>query len=111
LEPEQRGRFRQLDYFEPAPALRFTVKPELLPRGETYRMPLTSGDEEEYVRWAKVRFQVEGRAAELTVFLDTQSGEPFLPFKDGTAQSDETDSFLRGERLHSSRGAHGSRMH
>jgi uncharacterized protein len=90
LEPEQRRLFQRLDYFPESPALRFTVTPRVLGEQETIKLPLTSGEEAEYVRWAKAEFEVEGRAAELTVFLDASSGDMFLPFKDATARSGET---------------------
>jgi uncharacterized protein (DUF1684 family) len=90
LEPEQRRLFHGLEYFPEAPSLRFFLRAQLLPEQESVRMPLSTGEEAEYIRWAKVEFGVDERAAELTLFVDVYTGELFLPFKDATALSSET---------------------
>jgi uncharacterized protein (DUF1684 family) len=47
-------------------------------------METSTGDSREYKRAGKVRFDVEGQAAELTIFQDS-SGELFLPLRDATS--------------------------
>ena len=48
-------------------------------------MQTSTGTVASYWRWAKVRFEVDGREVELTIFRDAGSGGLFLPFVDARA--------------------------
>ena len=48
-------------------------------------MQTSTGDEAEYLRWARIRFTVGGDEAQLTVYRDPSSGGYFLPFQDANA--------------------------
>ena len=90
LTHDQRHGFGGLIYFEENSSLRFALEPELSPALENVELELSTGDAAAYQRWAKVRFEVEGTPAELTVFRAADSGNMFLPFKDATVGSGET---------------------
>ena len=90
LTDEQRHAFGGLDYYEANPALTLLIEPEIQKEQETVTMELSAGDATDYIRWAKIHFQVAGEAAELTVFRDPDSGDLFLPFSDATARQGET---------------------
>jgi uncharacterized protein (DUF1684 family) len=78
---EQRRAFRGLRYYPPDETLVFEVAPEEYPEPEVVTMQTSTGDEQDYVRWARVAFRVEGRDLGLTVFRDGHGGY-FLPFTD-----------------------------
>jgi hypothetical protein len=83
LTREQKRNFRGLAYFPEAPELRFEVKADLFEQGDKIQMQTSTGDVQEYVRYGKIRFSVEGEQAELTLYAD-QNGF-FLPFVDSLA--------------------------
>ena len=85
LTPEQRRGFRGLKYYDENPALAVVVEPELFESPELVDMQTSTGDSAPYLRWARVRFEVEGQPAELTVYRDPVSGDLFLPFQDVNA--------------------------
>lgn len=81
LLPQQRAAFRGLRYYPENPALVFEVEPEIFDQPGVVTMQTSTGDEQTYVRWARVRFTVDGREGALTVFRDAEGGY-FLPFTD-----------------------------
>ena len=85
LAPEQRQRFAGLDYYDENPELVFELTPEVFPEQEPVELQTSTGTVASYRRWAKVRFAVDGRPVELTIFRDARSGSPFLPFVDANA--------------------------
>lgn len=85
LTPEQRRRFRGLDYFPEEPALRLRLDLEPAEGPEVVRMPTTTGGEQAYRRAGRVRFRVEGREATLTLYASGDHPGLFLPFRDATS--------------------------
>ena len=85
LTPSQRRSFRGLRYYPEQPALALGLRPELYEPPERVEMTTSTGGMAVYTRWAKVRFEVDGAPAELTVYRDAGSGELFLPFQDANA--------------------------
>lgn len=83
LTPEQRHGFTGLRYFPENDNLRLEVKVALLPDETPIQMQTTTGNVQEYVRYGKFQFQVEGQSVELTIFRN-QHGF-FLPFVDALA--------------------------
>jgi uncharacterized protein (DUF1684 family) len=80
LTPEQRRTFTGLNYFPENPALDLVLPIEKFPTPETITIQTSTGDEQTYVRYGKIRFQVEGQEVELTVFASDHGY--FLPFVD-----------------------------
>lgn len=91
LTPEQRSAFEGLSYFDEDPALviRAPLRTEGVDPTERITMPTTTGDERVYRRAGKVRFEVGGEPAEVTLFSSRDMHELFLPFRDATS-GDET---------------------
>ena len=83
LAHHDQDRFQSLDYFEPRPELVFTVPMEPGDESEI-RIPTSDEREKVYKRAGKVRFDVDGSPAELTVF-DTGHPGYFIPFRDSTS--------------------------
>jgi len=85
LTTAQRASFKGLNCFDEAPSLRFVLPVRTFPAQEKIEMQTSTGAVQDYVRWGKISFPVDGVAAELTLFRDTNEGELFLPFADATS--------------------------
>jgi uncharacterized protein (DUF1684 family) len=79
----QKREFVRLSYFPVAPDLRLEVKVEPIADQPEVVMQTSTGDLQTYRRFGKFSFQVEGQAAELTIYFN-ESGY-FLPFVDSLA--------------------------
>lgn len=85
LTPEQRRGFAGLSYYEENPDLVFAIEPEPFSDPETIEMATSMGDLRTYERWARLRFEVDGDEAALTVYRDPGGDQLFLPFVDANA--------------------------
>jgi uncharacterized protein (DUF1684 family) len=83
LTPEQKRGFVGLRYFPENPGLRLEVAVEELPDREQIQMQTSTGDVQTYFRYGRIRFPVEGRQAELTIYQSAHGY--FLPFVDSLA--------------------------
>jgi uncharacterized protein (DUF1684 family) len=83
LTHEQRHDFNGLEYFPENEDLRLEVEVEKLPEREQILMQTSTGDVQEFIRYGKLQFWVEGEEAELTIYAN-QHGF-FLPFVDSLA--------------------------
>jgi len=83
LTRDQKRHFQGLDYFPEAPDLRLELDVEEYAKQEHIEIQTTTGDIQSYIRFGKIRFQVEGQDVELTVYAN-QHGF-FLPFVDSLA--------------------------
>jgi len=83
LPQEQKERFVGLKYFPENSNLLFELHIEEFPEKENIELQTSTGDLQTYIRFGKIRFQVKGIEAELTVFSN-QYGF-FLPFVDSQA--------------------------
>ena len=92
LTPEQRRKFEHLDYFAPNPELEFEVDIEEFDDKEVVMMQTTTGTVQEYLKWGKFAFDVDGETAELVIFYSRANGYFFIPFMDATGKSGETYS-------------------
>ena len=86
LTPEQRASFNGLQYFPENDALRLDVKVELLNDTTPMMMQTSTGGVQEYIRFAKFKFQVDGQDAELTIYQADYGF--FLPFVDSLAEKE-----------------------
>jgi uncharacterized protein (DUF1684 family) len=85
LEPEQREVFEGLDYFDYNEQLVLEVDVDLLPEDEpTVTMQTSTGDSQDYRRWATFSFEIGGQEASLTIYSDPLGQEFFMPFRDAT---------------------------
>jgi uncharacterized protein len=83
LQAEQKRMFKGLQYFPENPGLRLEVTIEPLLEQNIIQMQTSTGDIQEYIRYGKFKFMVDGQEAELTIYAD--SNGYFLPFVDGQA--------------------------
>jgi len=82
-----RERFAGLRYYPENPALRLRLPIDEFADKQTVSMITSTGGVQEYQRWGKIAFEVDGQPAELTVFYASW-GEFFLPFADATSGSE-----------------------
>ncbi len=85
LTSKQRKSFKGLAYFPENPSLRLDLPVEMLEEEEPVQMVTSTGSVQEYRRWGRVTFPVDGKEAALTIYQDTEMGHLFLPFADGTS--------------------------
>jgi uncharacterized protein (DUF1684 family) len=85
---EQQPGFAGLDYYAENAELALELTPEVFEQQELVEMQTSTGTLASYWRWAKIRFEVDGREVELTIFRDADSGGLFLPFVDAGAGSE-----------------------
>lgn len=88
LLPEQRNSFEGLSYFPENVDLRFELSIQEFDEQEPITMQTSTGTMQEYLRYGKIRFDVEGQPAELTVYMAQGGGGFFLPFMDATNGED-----------------------
>ncbi len=83
LTAQQKHSFDGLAYFPENPGLRFELA--LAPAGppETLEMQTSTGDVQVYNRHGRIRFEVDGQQAELTIYEGPNGF--FLPFVDSLA--------------------------
>jgi uncharacterized protein (DUF1684 family) len=83
LTPEQRRDFKGLSYFPANDALRLEVQVEPFADQQPMMMQTSTGGVQEYTRFGKFKFQVDGQDAELTIYQANHGF--FLPFVDSLA--------------------------
>lgn len=86
LTPEQREHFSALSYFPENAALRLEVDIEPFAEQAMVELPTSTGDVKSYKRYGRFAFEVEGQAAELTLFSSPHGY--FLLFADSLAGSE-----------------------
>jgi uncharacterized protein (DUF1684 family) len=80
LTPEQQADFQGLRYFPENPDLDLEVTVAPFDAQEAIQMQTSTGDVQTYKRYGRFTFQVDGQAAELTIYQDENGF--FLPFVD-----------------------------
>ena len=83
LTRQQKRTFKGLEYFPEAPELRFMLELEAFAEQDQIEMQTSTGDVQEYTRFGKIHFSVDGQPVELTVYADPNGF--FLPFVDSLA--------------------------
>ncbi len=86
LTREQKASFKGLAYFPENPALRLELRLDEYPVKDEISVQTSTGEVQSYTRQGRFRFTVEGRAAELTLYLGENG--PFLPFVDSLANKE-----------------------
>src|SRR5215510_10971512 len=86
LTREQKRDFKGLYYFPENDALRLEVKVERLNDSKPIAMQTSTGGVQEYLRYGRFQFQVDGQTAELTIY-QSENGF-FLPFVDSLADKE-----------------------
>jgi uncharacterized protein len=82
LTAEQQEAFVGLRYFPENPELRLVLPLEEFADKDSVVMQTSTGDEQVYTRYGRLRFTVEGQDVALTLYADADSGAFFLPLVD-----------------------------
>jgi uncharacterized protein (DUF1684 family) len=85
LTEEARRTFKGLAYFDENPNLVIRATIDRNIDEDEVRMATSTGEEQVYRRYGRVRFKVDGDAAQLTLYASDDSDELFVPFRDGTS--------------------------
>jgi uncharacterized protein (DUF1684 family) len=85
LTHEQQHDFKGLAYFADNPLLVIKAKVDRAVQPGEVRMATSTGSEQVYQRFGIVRFEVDGKAADVTLYASAGSHELFLPFRDATS--------------------------
>jgi hypothetical protein len=86
LRSAHRAWFTGLSYFEEDPSLRVVaVLDTEVDRDEEIRMATTTAEVQVYSRAGVVRFEVDGRPAQVTLYASPDMHDLFLPFRDATS--------------------------
>ena len=103
LTREQKQDFKGLNYFPENDALRLEVQVELLNDPKPMVMQTSTGGVQEYIRFGKFKFQVDGQEAELTIYQADHGF--FLPFVDSLAGKETYPAgrYLEPEELQGNR--------
>jgi len=83
LDDEQKSDFSGLRYFTENPDLRIEVEIERFPEGDRIPIQTNTGAVQNYDRFGRFHFMVDGEDVELTVFQNEHGF--FLPFADSLA--------------------------
>jgi uncharacterized protein len=83
LTTQQKLGFTGLDYFSENEALRLEVQVEPFEAQQSMEMQTSTGGVQEYKRYGRFKFQVDGQDAELTIYQNEHGY--FLPFVDSLA--------------------------
>ncbi|MGA2504097.1 MAG: DUF1684 domain-containing protein [Anaerolineales bacterium] len=83
LTHAQKHEFKGLKYYPENPGLRLEIPVEVFPTQENVSIQTTGDEPQLYKRYGRLKFEVEGQGAELTVYSN-QDGF-FLPFVDSLA--------------------------
>lgn len=102
LTADQKRTFTGLKYFPENEDLDLVVEVERFETEEQVRIQTTTGDIQTYTRYARFTFEVEGVAAELTIYAN-ENGY-FLPFADALAG---TETYGAGRYIEPERAADG----
>ena len=94
LTAAQKEVFEGLDYFPGTAALRFELPVGRFESAQAIQIQTSTGDYQEYKRYAKIRFMVDNQAQELTIFVNDHGY--FLPFVDSLAG---TETYPAGRYL------------
>ncbi len=84
LSKAQKRAFKGLKYYPESPELRFDVEVEPFAEHVHVRMQTSTGDVQDYVKYGRFRFEVDGQPAVLTVYA-SEDGDAFVPFADATS--------------------------
>ena len=86
VPPQDRPRFRGLEYYPPDPGYRFELELHEHPQKKVVRMAYTKGNEQDFLCWGEFRFTIGGRVQVLQAYKRNPGEETlFVPFKDATS--------------------------
>jgi len=86
IPPQDRPRFKGLEYYPPDPGYRFELELHEHSEKQAVRMAYTKGNEQDFVRWGEFLFKIGEKEQALQVYKTGREEEMlFVPFKDATS--------------------------
>ncbi len=86
IPPEERKKFKGLDYFPLDSDYRFELELHEHDEKKLVKMIYTKGEEQEFLRWGEFWFKIGGKECRLQVYRrDSREETLFIPFKDATS--------------------------
>ena len=86
IPPQDRPRFKGLEYYPPDPSYRFELEIHEHPEKQAVRMAYTKGNEQDFLRWGEFRFKMGGKEQALQAYRSNLQEEMlFVPFRDATS--------------------------
>ncbi len=85
LLPEDRAKFRGLNYFPVDTSYTLKVRLQKYPNPETVKMLTSTGEQRDYLRYGYFEFALAGKQCRLDVFKLPNTGHLFIPFRDSTS--------------------------
>ena len=86
IPPQDRPRFRGLEYYPPDPSYRFKLELHEHPEKQVVRMAYSKGNEQDLIRWGEFRFKIAGKERVLQAYTSNPQEETlFVPFRDVTS--------------------------
>ena len=85
LTDDQKKDFHGLNYYDENQDFSLVLVPKRFDSPETIEMQTSTGDVTSYLRWGRISFEVNGEAAQMTLFKVSEDDDFFLPFADRTS--------------------------
>lgn len=90
LKNDQKEDFESLNYYPVNQQFRVEAKVKQLPKDDTFQMAYKNGEPKQYVRYARLTFELKGQECELYAYQNVDPSRQgganplFIPFYDGT---------------------------
>jgi uncharacterized protein (DUF1684 family) len=86
IHPQDRSRFKGLQYYPSDPSYRFELELQEHPEKQVVRMAYTKGNEQDFLQWGEFRFKIGEKEQALQAYkTSSEEGTLFVPFKDATS--------------------------
>jgi uncharacterized protein (DUF1684 family) len=86
IPPEDRQKFRGLDYYPPDPEYRFEIELHEHEEKSIQKIEDTQGNEREFLRWGEFRLKIGDMDCKLQAYKSEPTEERlFVPFRDATS--------------------------
>ena len=93
IPPQERPRFKGLEYYPPDPGYRFEIELYEHPEKQVLRMVYTKGNEQGFLLWGEFRLKMGRKEQVLQAYKSNHQKEMlFVPFKDATSGKETYDA-------------------
>ena len=75
IPPQDRPRFKGLEYYPPDLGYRFELELHEHPEQQVARMAYTKGNEQDFIRWGEFRFKIHGKELSLQAYKRSRKEE------------------------------------
>ena len=86
IPPQDRPRFKGLQYYPPDSSYRFELEFHEHPEQQVIRMAYTKGNEQDFIRWGEFRFKLDEKQCVIQAYRSNPEEERlWIPFRDKTS--------------------------